>query len=330
MQVIETISAFETLRGGCVLTIGNFDGVHIGHQQILTTAAKVAEQRKTELVVLTFEPHPLTALSTRRAPGTLTPLILKEHLLAELGVDCLFVVKSSPELLGLSPADFVERFVIKGLRPCVVVEGEDFNFGAGRSGNIHTLYNLGVEKGFEVVVVTARTARLSIGQDIRISSTIIRSLLESGKVADAAAAMGRPYRLIGRVVPGRGKGRKLGFPTANMAPPSQIIPAEGVYAGMVELGNSFEQVCKELEKNPAVFSIGRSLTLGGDEPLLVEAHLLTEDVPDLAGRWLAMDFAEKIRDQLKFQTEAGLSAQIEEDCQKAKKILLTKGTDSGK
>jgi riboflavin kinase/FMN adenylyltransferase len=325
MQVIEKISDFQTLKKGSVLTIGNFDGVHIGHQRILTTAHKVAQQRKTTLVVLTFEPHPLTALSTRRAPRILTPLVLKEHLLAELGVDCLFVVKSTTELLSLSPADFIEHFVVKGLSPSVVVEGEDFNFGSRRSGNIHTLYNLGAEKGFEVLVVEAQAARLSIGHDIRISSTLIRSLLESGKTADAAIAIGRPYRLLGQIVPGRGKGKKLGFPTANMAPPNQVIPAEGVYAGTAELADTFKHACRASEKLPAVFSIGRSSTLGGDEPLLVEAHLLTADVPDLAGRWLAMDFAEKIRAQIKFQTEAELSAQIAKDCKLAKKILLTAG-----
>ena len=136
MEVIETIPGLNEIKRGCVLTIGNFDGVHLGHQEILTTAKQIASKRKTELIVMTFEPHPVAILHPEKAPGVLTPLKLKEHLLAEFGVDCLFVLKDSFELLNLSPEDFVDKFLMRQICPAVVIEGPDFNFGYGRSGDV--------------------------------------------------------------------------------------------------------------------------------------------------------------------------------------------------
>ena len=321
MRIIETVSDFE--KKGCVLTIGNFDGVHIGHHQILTAAKRIAKQKATELIVMTFEPHPVAILHPEKAPGVLTPLELKKHLLAQCGVDCLIVLKDSLELLNLAPQDFVERFLVKTVQPSVVVEGENFNFGSGRTGGIHTLYNLGVDKGFLVSIIDSKEVKLSIGQAVKVSSTVIRTALQQGKVADAAVALSRPYRLIGRVVPGHGKGKQLGFPTANIEPARQIIPAEGVYAGFVQIGDSEKEVCPVKEKIPAAISVGQTSTYGPDRPLLIEAHLLIENVADLTDKWLAMDFIEHIRSQQKFETERDLSAQIANDCKKAKKILAT-------
>ena len=321
MRVIETIS--DVKEKGCVLSIGNFDGVHIGHQEVLAVGRRIAAQKATELAVLTFEPHPVAILHPEKAPGMLTPLELKKHLLAQCGVDFLIVLKDSAELLGLSAAGFVEQFLVKDIGPSVVVEGEDFNFGVGRTGSVHTLYNLGNEKGFEVSIVESKEIKLSIGQSVRISSTIIRNLLEAGKVADAGVALGRAYRLIGRVVPGSGKGKQLGFPTANIALGRQIIPAEGVYAGFAAIGDSEEEACGAEEKIPAAISIGRAETLGGGRPLLIEAHLLIDKVADLTDKWLAIDFIERIRSQQRFGTEKDLAAQIARDCEKAKEILGT-------
>ena len=323
MRIIETISGLEKIKKGCVLTIGNFDGVHLGHQEILIAAGQTAAKRRAELVVMTFEPHPLTVLRPQKRPGILTSLALKKHLLAEFGVDCLFILESTVELLSLSPQDFVEQFIVKNIQPGVVVEGESFNFGYGRGGGVRTLQELGTEKGFEVFVIGAKEVKLSTGQTVRVSSTLIRNMLEGGRAADAAVALGRPYRLIGQVVPGCGKGKKLGFPTANLEPARQLVPAEGVYAGFVQIGDSEEKVCAAKEKVPAAFSIGRSETLGSDNPLAIEAHILIDDVGDLHDKWLAMDFIKHIRDQQKFETESQLSEQIAKDCEKAKEILAT-------
>ena len=323
MRIIETISNIEKIKKGCVLTIGNFDGVHIGHREILTAAKKAALERKTELTVMSFEPHPLAVLCPQRAPGILTPLPLKKQLLAESGVDCFFFLQSSQELLNLSPTEFVDRFFGRATQPSVVVEGQSFNFGYGRSGNVHTLHSLGTEKGFLVSIIEAKEVRLSIGQAVKISSTMIRNILESGKVADAAIALGRPYRLMGKIISGRGKGRQLGFPTVNLQPPDQLIPAEGVYAGFVEIADSLKQLLSAKQRVPAALSIGRSETLGSDYPLSIEAHLLTENPGDIHDKWLAMDFIEYIRCQRKFNNEADLADQIAKDCEKAKEILPT-------
>ena len=321
MRIIETVEEIKEIKKGCVLTIGNFDGVHLGHREILSTAGQTAKQKRIESVVMTFEPHPAAVLHPELSPGVLTPLELKKHLLGEFGMDYLLVLKSTVELLALSPADFLEQFLVKNIQPSVVVEGRNFNFGSGRAGNINTLQQLGTEKGFKVSVIEAKEIKLSIGQAVKVSSTLIRNALQQGRVDDAAVALGRAYRLIGRVVPGAGKGRQLGFPTTNLEPGRQIIPAEGVYAGFVEIGDNEEQVCKTYNKFPAAFSIGWSETFGSNNPLTIEAHILIQNIGQLAGKWMTMDFIRRIRSQQKFRTESQLSAQIAKDCEKAKNIL---------
>jgi riboflavin kinase / FMN adenylyltransferase len=330
MQIIRTESELEKIRAGAVLTIGNFDGVHTGHQAILSAAKRIAGQRQTELVVMTFQPHPLSVLNPKKAPGALMPPVLKERLLAEFGAGTLFVAKSEPELLSLQAEDFVERFIVKGIRPSDIVEGKDFNFGHKRAGSVHTLQKLAGAKGIEVIIVGPKKAKLppflssdrkTRGQTVEVSSTVIRDMVTKGKVADAAILLSRPYRLIGNIVPGRGKGKQLGFPTLNLEKPGQIIPAEGVYAGTVEVAESIEKVCITKEIIPAVFSIGRATTYGAGQSLLIEAHLLIDNAEQFTGRYMAMDFIERIRSQQKFETGKELAEQIDRDCQKAQQIL---------
>jgi riboflavin kinase/FMN adenylyltransferase len=321
MQRISSVSQLEKVRKGCVVTIGNFDGVHVGHRQILAAAKEAAGQRETQLLVMTFEPHPLAVLRPEKAPGVLTPLVVKERLLTELGADCILVVESTSELLSLSAEGFVRRFLVENIRPSLVVEGESFNFGSGRSGGISTLQELGAENGFDVSVVTAKEVALSAGRTVEVSSTIVRNLLTNGDVADAAVALGRPYRLMERIIAGRGKGRRLGFPTANMKLPGQVIPAEGVYAGFAEVADTPDQLLWAKAKSPAALSIGTSATYGDVNPLLIEAHLLTDGVGRLYDKWLAIDFVRRIRAQKKFKSESELSAQIGKDCKKARTFL---------
>lgn len=324
MEVIQTnsdLSQLAKLKKGCVLTIGNFDGVHLGHQEIINVARKLADQRHYELVLMTFEPHPVAILYPEKAPGVLTPIALKKHLLAQFGVDYLVVLESSYRILNLSPESFVDEFLAKSVQPDVVVEGEDFNFGYGRSGNVRILKELGQKFSFEIVIVPGKEIKLADEQTARVSSTLIRHLLHKGNVADAAKALGRYYRLSGQTTLGKGKGRKLGFPTANIDPVNQIIPAEGVYAGFVEITDTQEQLCQSKNKLPAAFSIGRAKTFISYHPLLIEAHILGQDPGDLYGKHLAMDFVDFIRHQQKFTSPQHLSTQIAKDCQKAKEIL---------
>ena len=164
-------------------------------------------------------------------------------------------------------------------------------------------------------------------QTLRVSSTIIRYMLDGGHVAEAAVALSRPYRLIGPIVSGWGRGRKLGFPTLNMSTPKQIIPAEGVYAGFVEIAGSEQELLREHQRIPAVFSIGQARTFGDEHPLLIEAHLLIEGVGDMTGRWMAMDFVQRLRSQHKFASPEELVTQIAKDCQEARAILQNANID---
>jgi riboflavin kinase/FMN adenylyltransferase len=321
MKALKTISGLRKIKKGCVLTIGNFDGLHIGHQAILAAAKKAALQNKTKLVVMTFEPHPLALLFPQKSPDILTPLPLKRHLLARFGVDYLVIVRTTRRLLGLSPADFVRRFLFEHIRPGIVIEGESFNFGLNRAGDIHTLQSLAKNNGFHVISVEAKEIKLSTGKVTKVSSTLIRNLLAKGRVADAAIALDRPYRLIEKIIPGRGKGKQLGFPTANMRLPPQLVPADGVYAGFVEVANTFSKLLSANRRIPAAFSIGRPNLYGKKSPLLIEAHLLINNVGRLYNKLLAMDFIQRIRSQKKFKTDLALSAQIAKDCKRAKEIL---------
>lgn len=323
MRIIYEASKLTDKDRRCVLTIGNFDGTHLGHRKIITVASRAAMDRKLPLVVMTFEPHPVAVLFPDKSHGVLTPLELKKALLSEAKIDCLFVVTSTDEVLGLSPEDFVVKFLNEALEPVIVVEGEDFNFGAKRTGSIHSLRQLGQKHGFDVTVVPAEGIELSSGEEVRVSSTLIRKLIESGQVSDAANALGRAYRLIGTVVAGRGKGKHLGFPTANLDPLDQIIPSEAVYAGFVEIGDTVEQVCKGGSGIPAALSIGRAPTIVSDHAQLIEAHILMDDVPDLLGKHLAMDFVEKLRGQQKFASEEELAEQIAADCKDARRCLFS-------
>ena len=324
MRIIDSITELKTISTGPVLTIGNFDGVHLGHQEILSAVKQAAKKNDAECIAMTFEPHPVAVLHPEMAPGVLSPLDIKKYLLAQCGVDKMIVLRTNRELLSLSPEDFASRFLFENIEPSVVVEGDDFNFGAERAGTIDTLKKLAAERNFEISVVAPKKVKLSTGQSVRVSSTVIRYMLEGGHIADAAVALGRPYRIAERIMPGRGVGVKLGFPTLNMKKPKQVIPAEGVYAGFVKIGQVIDDALKSKEKIPAVYSIGQARTYGDDFPLLIEAHLLIEGVGDLIGHYMTMDFIQHIRNQHKFKTPEDLSKQIAKDCQYAKMILTAK------
>jgi riboflavin kinase/FMN adenylyltransferase len=337
MQVAESKSQLESVARGQVLSIGNFDGVHIGHQELLKQAKAEAKRHNTALAIMTFFPHPAAVLRPDKAPRILTPLPLKKQLLEESGVDCFIILTDTYELLNLSPKNFVDEFLMKNIKPVAVVEGVNFTFGYGRSGNVLLLRDIGKERGFEVIIVQPKEQNFSKGQRSTVSSSLIRDFVEKGNVKDAMAALGRPYKLVGKTIPGRGKGAQMGFPTANIEPLEQLIPAEGVYAGFVEIGETVDDVCISKQRLPAAISIGRAKTFVGEHPLLFEAHILaTEDtentevnknikntVPNLYGKWLAMDFISRIRPQHRFENAEALKAQIAKDCEQIKKILAT-------
>ncbi len=323
MQIIETLEKIDSELKGCCLTIGNFDGVHLGHKKIIAAARRTAKKfGNCPVTAMTFDPHPVVILHPEKIPQVLTPLPLKTALLEAAGIDYLIILKDSYKLLTLSPTDFIDDFLIKTIAPKVVVEGDDFHFGYGRSGNAQFLRQLGKQLGFDVVIIEPEIINLG-GNAAKVSSTLIRHLLQAGNVAGAAKVLGRPYRLMGRVIKGRGKGTQLGFPTANIDPHEQIIPAEGVYAGFVSIAESIEKLCKLNQQIPAVFSLGRAKTFISAHPLMIEAHILDGKVEDLYNSYLAMDFVDFIRHQQRFETEEKLKEQIEKDCRKAKGALET-------
>ena len=321
MKILRTASELGQLPAGCVLTIGNFDGVHIGHQQNIKVARDIAVLENASLAVMTFEPHPVAILHPEKAPGVLTPLALKIRLLELCDVDYLVVMRDSASLLRLSPDDFVDKFLLKDVRPTALVEGDDFNFGANRAGNIDTLKQMAQSDDFDVVVVPSKLVQLPSGQSIRVSSTTVRYMLQSGHVSDASVLLGRHYRVIGKIISGRGKGRQIGYPTLNMLLPSQIIPQQGVYAGYVRLGDSEDDVCSFGDRLQAVFSIGQATTFGDVHTTLIEAHLLDPKTKNPSAPWMAMDFVKIIRHQHKFISTEALVDQIARDCLSAKKIL---------
>jgi riboflavin kinase/FMN adenylyltransferase len=328
LKIIQSKAELADIPKGLALSIGNFDGVHLGHRKILSAGRDIVKSGNLPgLAVMAFEPHPIAVLHPESFAGLLTPLPLKSHLLEQNSADYLIILKDSYELLNLSPDNFIEQFLMKNISPSVLIEGVNFNFGYGRSGDIHTLEKLGTKFGFGCVIVPPLQVELTDGQKTMVSSSLIRNLLASGQVEDSAKALGRFYRLIGTIIPGRGKGAELGFPTANIQPAEQIIPAEGVYAGLVEIGDTFDTVCKLEEKLPAVFSIGRAKTFVTEQHLLTEAHILAEDVGKLHGKWLAMDVVAKIRNPQRFENEKALSKQIAKDCKTAKEILATMNTN---
>ena len=323
MQMITTEQQLKDLPRGMVLTIGNFDGVHRGHQAILSQARAIARQRGVGFAVMTFDPHPVALLQPQHAPGVLTPLTIKKMLATSMSVDTLIVITDSLKLLNLSPEDFVDQFLMENLAPSVVVEGPDFHFGYGRSGNVETLRQLGTLRNFEVVEVPFTEVRIDHdGDPVKCSSTQIRRFIEAGQVRQASQLLGRPYRLVGKTIKGRGIGTKLGFPTANIDPVGQVLPPEGVYGGYVVVGDSVEEVAFGGLRRAAAISIGRAKTFETDHPLLLEAHLLENKVEDLRNKWLALDFMRFIRHQQRFDSKDDLKAQIKKDIERAELMLF--------
>ncbi len=323
MKIYESYEQLENIEKGWVLSIGNFDGVHLGHQKIISTAHETAERLNAAgVAVMTFDPHPAALLRPGAKPGILTPMQMRKHLLERYGVNAMIIMTDRTDIFNLSPEKFVDDFLMKTLGPVAILEGPNFCFGYGRSGDIGTLKKLGEARGFEVIEVPPQRLYTWGEKPVMFSSTLIRNSLMRGDVHTARAVMGRPYRLVGEIVPGRGVGKTLGYPTANLKQGKQYTPAEGVYAGLVCIGDTFKDACIGDDTTPAVFSIGRAKTFESGLPLLIEAHLFEQKVPDLVGKYMAMDFIRLIRPQQVFDSREHLSKQIAVDCRQAKEVLL--------
>ncbi len=294
-----------------VLTIGNFDGVHRGHVAIAAAARRYADARGLPVVALTFEPHPLEILRPGAGPQRLGTPEEKLAALHAAGIDRTVVVESTPEFLNIAADAFVRDVVMTRFRPVHIVEGHNFGFGQGRSGDVETLRKFGAEFGYTVEVVPPVQQRMPDGTEERVSSSLIRKLLLAGEVALASAALGRPYALAGEVVTGSRRGRMLGFPTANVAVRDVLIPADGVYAGIAEFSGG---------KWRAAVSIGRALTFDEDVRQ-IEAHLLDFD-GDLYDQALTLRLVRRLRGQRKFASGDELMEQIARDVAEVRQVTI--------
>lgn len=298
--------------GGSVVTIGDFDGVHLGHQRIVARAAEVGRERGLPVVVITFDPHPDEVIR----PGTHPPLLCsvrrRAQLLASLGADAVFVLPFTLELSRQGPEEFVRSVLVERLHAAAVVEGEEFRFGHKAAGDIHLLAKLGEKYDF-----TAEGMPLLVLDGATISSTSIRRLLKAGDVAGAAKALGRPHRVEGVVVRGHQRGRALGFPTANLeTPPHTAIPADGIYAGWLA---SLDDGGCDVDRWPAAISIGTNPTFGEGERT-VEAYALDREDLDLYGVHAAIDFTARLRGTLRFDSVGALVDQMRRDVDAAREL----------
>jgi riboflavin kinase/FMN adenylyltransferase len=305
---LRVFRSLERARGAFsrpVVTIGNFDGVHRGHAVILDLVRADAERRKTAAVALTFEPHPITVLRPRAAPKLLMRLGDRLAAMARHGLAATVVQPFTARFAEITAREFVERFLVEILDAEKLVVGHDLNFGRGREGSVDSLVADGSRYGFSVEVIRPVSA-----DGVVVHSTVIRGAVADGDVALAATLLGRPHVVRGRVVPGAGRGRRIGFATANIRPCTQLAPGEGVYATRAEIDRvTFD----------GVTSIGTTPTFGGTETV-IESHLFTES-RDFYGRPIRLHFLERIRDQRKFENAEALGAQIRSDVESARAIL---------
>ncbi|MBB4933444.1 riboflavin kinase/FMN adenylyltransferase [Lipingzhangella halophila] len=301
--------------GRSVVTIGVFDGVHRGHQSILSRASERARELGLPVVAVTFDPHPDSVVRGLPHPAVLTPQARKAHLLAEHGADAVCVLPFTPELAALSAEEFVRRVLVDRLRAAAVVVGENFRFGHKAAGDIGVLQTLGEKYDF-----AADGVRLVSDPGTEtITSTLIRRLLENWQVEQARHCLGRPHRVEGRVVHGAARGRELlGFPTANLeCAPDTAIPADGVYAGWLL---RVEPRAGEESSWPAAVSVGTNPTFEGSARS-VEAYALDRDDLDLYGESLGVEFASNIRPMVRFDSVAELIEAMQNDVERARELL---------
>jgi riboflavin kinase / FMN adenylyltransferase len=298
-----------------VVAIGNFDGVHRGHQALIAVAAESARALGAPLGVITFEPHPREVLAPDQAPPRLTPFRIKARLLAGLGVEHLFALAFTPHLMQKTPEQFVHDVLAGGLGIRHAVVGYDFRFGHKRAGDVETLTTLGAEYGFGVTRVEPVAWRGEV-----CSSSRIRSAVDAGEVALAHDLLAHPFMVEGRVVAGDRRGRDLGYPTANLHPPRRraLWPAPGIYAVRAGCPDGAGTVWQD-----AVASLGFRPTFGGRD-LRLEVHLFDREV-DLYGRRLCCGFVERLRGEETFASSAALKAQMDRDSAAARAALAQYG-----
>lgn len=315
MEVVRGSAALAAPPERAVLTIGNFDGLHRGHRAITEVVRARAAAVGGTAVVYTFDPHPRKVIQPESAPGMLLTLDQKLELLEAAGMDLVVLEPFDAEFARTPPEHFVRHCVHECVRPVEVYVGYDFHFGRDREGSMRLLTEMGPHLGFSVTVIP----EITVGER-DVNSTRIRALLARGEVDEAAELLGRPYAVRGRVVKGDQRGRTLGFPTLNLDPESEILPAHGVYAGRVRFLDGPGAGAAWL----AVVNVGRRPTFAADDPALAEAHLLDFE-GEAYGRRIELAFEHRLRDERRFPGPDALREQIARDVEAGRAWLETAG-----
>ena len=307
MQLIRGFKKLASSASGCVLTIGNFDGVHKGHSVVINKLAEKGTLLGLPVVVMVFEPQPLEFFLKDNAPSRLTRLREKIIHFKHLPVDDLLIVNFNQRFADLDPEYFIQEVLVKRLNVKYLVVGDDFHFGKARRGNFALLQEAGEQYDFKVIDTASYSVKGS-----RVSSTLIRDALNNGDLATAESMLGRSYSVCGRVVHGEKLGRKIGFPTANIQMQRKNTPIQGVFA--VTMTGIGEQPIY------GVANVGTKPTVNGEAKVLLETHLFNFD-RDIYGKYVEVHFKHKIRSEMRFQSVDDLKQQIQLDTAQAKTLM---------
>lgn len=309
MVIIKEPGDLKDKKGDIILTIGNFDGVHLGHQKILKAVAECAHSLNMTSVAITFDPHPVRVLAPERGLRLITPFAEKVRLMGIYGIDIVLCIEFSRDFSNIKPDDFIRDVIIGKLGACEVIVGHNYAFGKGKKGTTELLRRRGKRHGFNVKVI--RNARLF--SDV-VSSSRIRSLLLRGRVCEASWLLGRPYMIGGKVIKGAGRGnRLLNIPTANIYTSYELVPKEGVYAVKIGLGDSIFD---------GVANIGRNPTFG-ENLMSYEAHIF-DFSGDILNKDIRVYFIDRIRDERTFPDISALHDNIMKDIELAREIMRAK------
>lgn len=306
MKIFKTSRALARVARGPILTLGNFDGLHLGHRKILSKVSERARKLARPSVVYTFEPHPLKVVAPSMSPRMIVDTATKAALVGSLGIDFMVIAEFTKEFAAKHPRAFVEDEIVP-LRPREVWVGHDFSFGKAKAGTVDYLRALGEEFGFSVHVIPAYMKKGEV-----VSSSRVRGLVSAGKLKEAASLLGRNFSMSGHVVKGRNIGRELGFPTANLATSAELMPADGVYAARAAVSG---------KRHGAVVNIGVAPTFGC-KTRCVEVHILGFK-GNIYGRKIEVEFVRRLRGEKTFKSKEALITQIRKDSERAEKILAS-------
>lgn len=316
MKAFSNIEDQRLSMKGSVVTLGNFDGIHLGHQALIRYTVEESKRLGYPSIVLTFEPHPLKVLFPERAPRLLLSYQDKLDLFEACGVDIVVAQRFDRQFASITAEDFIQRFLVGRLKTKKLWVGRDLRFGRGRKAGTEDLMRVAPQLGFQVGVLDPISSN-----GIRISSSRIRGLVEAGCVDEVQPMLGRYHFVSGRVVTGQGRGRKLGFPTANISSQTEVVPLNGIYATLIEVKN---------KRWLSVSSVGVNPTFG-DGPRTLESFIFGLE-SDIYGEAAKLSFVKRIRDEKKFATVEDLIAQMHIDVDQAKAIfaelLLSRRSDA--